>query len=327
MWIRRLLLLALCLSATGAGSWLRGQHLHWYKGNTHAHTNRSDGDASPRRAVRWYRDHKYNFLVISDHDTRTDPRPLDRDSKDSFILIPGEEVTDSFQARRVHVNGINLSRIVVPQHGSSVTDTLQRDIDAIRQAGGLPQINHPNWRWSFTDAEMAPLQNVALLEVCNVNRDCNNAGAGGRPGTEAIWDRLLSRGKMFYGIASDDTHSYGGEWTPDKASPGKGWVMVRAARLTAPAITAALERGDFYATTGVVLTDVRITPQEYEVTIEPEGDFTYTTQFIGKDGATLKEEFGPGPRYIIRGDESYVRARVIASSGEFAWTQPVFVQK
>ncbi|MBL8190245.1 MAG: hypothetical protein JNK38_19670, partial [Acidobacteria bacterium] len=40
--------------------------LNWYKGNTHTHTVNSDGDSTPDEVVRWYREHKYNFLVLSD---------------------------------------------------------------------------------------------------------------------------------------------------------------------------------------------------------------------------------------------------------------------
>ena len=41
---------------------------------------------------------------------------------------------------------------------------------------------------------------------------------------------------------------------PDVAGPGRGWVVVRAPRLEARALLEALERGDFYASTGVELT-------------------------------------------------------------------------
>ena len=46
----------------------------WFKGNTHTHTVNSDGDSTPDEVVRWYREHGYNFLVLSDHNYLT-PRP------------------------------------------------------------------------------------------------------------------------------------------------------------------------------------------------------------------------------------------------------------
>src|SRR5215207_7794564 len=75
--------------------------LYWYKGNTHTHTTNSDGDSSPGVVARWYRDAKYDFLVLTDHDKHTEIRDLQAaiDSETSngakrFLLIPGEEVSN-----------------------------------------------------------------------------------------------------------------------------------------------------------------------------------------------------------------------------------------
>jgi len=43
----------------------------WYKGNTHTHTINSDGDSTPDQVVRWYREHGYQFLVLTDHNFLT----------------------------------------------------------------------------------------------------------------------------------------------------------------------------------------------------------------------------------------------------------------
>ena len=39
----------------------------WWRGNTHAHSWWSDGDAPPELIADWYKEHDYEFLVISDH--------------------------------------------------------------------------------------------------------------------------------------------------------------------------------------------------------------------------------------------------------------------
>ena len=74
----------------------------WFKGQTHSHTINSDGDELPRRVVRWYLDHNYNFLVITDHNCLTPVKYLDTDKNDDFILIPGEEVTDGRGREALH---------------------------------------------------------------------------------------------------------------------------------------------------------------------------------------------------------------------------------
>lgn len=44
-------------------------HAEWYKGNTHAHSFWSDGDTFPEMEAKWYKDHGYHFLALSDHGT------------------------------------------------------------------------------------------------------------------------------------------------------------------------------------------------------------------------------------------------------------------
>lgn len=300
---------------------------YWYKGNTHCHTTNSDGDEFPRRVIRWYRDHGYHFLAVTEHNKITKVKHLDTDKSDDFILIQGEEVTDSFRGSPIHINALNLKEPVKPQGGDSKLEVLQNNIDAIVAAGAIPQINHPNWKWAFADLEMSQLKQVKLFELYNICLDCNNFPAGGRAGMEEIWDKILSRGVLLYGVASDDAHDYIGEFTPLKSNPGTGWIMVRAAELTPEAIVGAMEKGDFYATVGVTLTDIRITDTEYSVIIEPYMNTAYTTFFIGEDGTILQESHGLTAVYKFKGDELYVRARVFESSGRFACTQPVFLNQ
>lgn len=318
-----IVLLVLLLAAPAGADGAR-----WVKGNTHAHTRNSDGNEAPRRVMRWYLDHDYQFLVISDHDIVTDVTYLDSDKNDDFILIPAMEITRSLGKLRIHVNALNPKRAVeTAALGRTAAETLQNSVDAALAAGAVPQVNHPHWRWSLTADDLRALHGARLFELLNVNRDSNNFAAGGRPGTEELWDSLLSQGMVLYGVASDDTHDYLGDFTLGLSYPGKGWVMVRVAELTADAVCAALQQGDFYASTGVELADVQVTDKEYRLTIAPLGDTTYTTRFIGRNGAVLKEDFGLVPSYAFTGNEDYVRAKVVSSAGELAFCQPVFVRK
>src|SRR5205085_11498799 len=109
----------------------------WYKGNTHTHTLNSDGDSTPDDVVRWYREHGYAFLVLTDHNFLTSVDGLNalHGADDKFLVIRGEEVTDRFGDKPLHVNGLDMPALVDPQHGTSVLDTVQRNVDAIRRAG------------------------------------------------------------------------------------------------------------------------------------------------------------------------------------------------
>jgi len=325
--------------AAAAGQTLRFEApdltgLTWFKGNTHTHTTESDGDSAPEVVVRWYRDHGYAFLVLSDHNTLTDMGALegaldgsrDGSGEDGFLLIPGEEVSSAFENRPVHLNGLNLPRLVEPRTGETIVATIQNNVDAIREAEGVPHINHPNFGWAFGATELAQVENDRLLEIFNGHPSVHSVGGGGSPGVEEIWDVLLSGGKRIYGIAVDDAHHFQGEFSPDRANPGRGWVCVLAPRLGAAEIMAGLEAGRFYASTGVELERLTVTADGIGIDIRPRGDTRYTTWFIGDGGRILDVAYGTEVEYRLKDDVSYVRARVRDSRGDRAWIQPVFTR-
>jgi predicted metal-dependent phosphoesterase TrpH len=157
-------------------SLLLAQDLRWFKGNTHCHTTNSDGDETPENVVKWYKDHGYHFLVITDHDVVTDIGSLNANKKDDFLLILGEEISDNLNGASIHLNAFYIKETIVPQLGKSKIETLQNNIDAIIRAGGIATINHPNWRWAFSDMEMSQVKNVFLFELFNLSYNCNNFG-------------------------------------------------------------------------------------------------------------------------------------------------------
>jgi hypothetical protein len=210
-----------------------------------------------------------------------------------------------------------------------------------------------------------------FFEVYNGHPSVHNEGDDKHASTERVWDiilteRLAELGKpVMFGVGTDDSHQYHNE--PNKLShPGRGWVMVRAPKLTVDNLVTAMEAGDFYASSGVTLKDVRREKGQLSVEIEPEPGVTYTTEFIGtrkgydrastqvlgesgetlrvtrkysKDiGAVLAKVEGTTASYALKGDEIYVRACVTSSkqkadpaiaAGEFeqAWTQPLTPEK
>jgi hypothetical protein len=204
---------------------------------------------------------------------------------------------------------------------------LQRNVDAIRKENGVPHINHPNFRWAVTPGELGQVRNTKLFEIYNGHPQVNNLGGGGVPGLEEAWDAILSTGTLLYGIAVDDAHVFKQAGNPDVAGPGRGWVMVRAPRLDARLLLEAMERGDFYASTGVVLEDARADAKAVTVTVKADAWAKYRIQFVGKGGRILRDVPASSATYEIAGDEGYVRARVLESNGRMAWVQPVVVRQ
>lgn len=299
--------------------------LRWYKGNTHAHTLQSDGDSAPEVVARWYREHGYQFLVLSDHNVLTPIEALNAKfaAPEVFTLIRGEEVTNRTPTgKAVHVNGLDTRARIGPQAGATILDLIQRSVDAIRREGGVPHINHPNFVWSITADELRQVKNNTLFEIYNGHPLVNNFGGGGVPGTEAAWDAILSSGTLLYGIAVDDAHNFTDPGNPNVAGPGRGWVVVRASALQPRAILEAMERGDFYASTGVELTDVQVTKSSMTITVKKDSWAKYRIEFIGSGGRLLSEALDSPATYTFKGGEGYVRARVLESNGRIAWVQP-----
>ena len=155
----------------------------------------------------WYQSHGYDFLVITDHNRVTDVTPWNGPTRE-LVLLPGCEVTLISEGRPVHINSLGSAALPDLSTASTIAAALQRGVNAVRAAGGVPQINHPNYKWALTDEQLRGIANYSLLEVFNGSTDCNNIGGGGRPGVEEIWDRLLAAGHRIWAVAADDSHHF-----------------------------------------------------------------------------------------------------------------------
>lgn len=337
-------------------------HAAWYRGNTHTHSLNSDGNVAPDDVVRWYREHGYQFVVMTEHEYITDVAPLQAifGANEQFLVMQGQEITQSVRdpkhpdgERQAHVNAINSNRLIIPMTSEgvksalsprvytvsekvSIAETYARNLGQIREAGGVGQVNHPNFRWSVRMEDMLDLPDNTLFELWNGQLEINNLGGTDDAGnkslsTEALWDALLSRGKRLWGVAVDDSHGFKNLSEPNGAMPGQAWVVVRADRLAPDMIAAALAKGDFYSSTGVALDDLTANEKEISIkiknTVRPGvvANARFVTRFIGRDGRVLAEITGTQPKYAIRGDEGYVRAAIMDSNGRRAWTQPVYL--
>ncbi|MFO0868976.1 MAG: hypothetical protein U0935_08475 [Pirellulales bacterium] len=289
-----------------------------------------------------------------------------------FTLLQGEEITDSVENLPIHINASNIRDLIRPQGGKSVREVIANNLIAVQaqaQRVGQPilaHLNHPNFGWAVTAEDMAAVIQERFFEVYNGHPGVHHTGDKQRVGVERMWDiantiRLADMNSPpLFGLATDDSHNYFGL---RGASPGRGWVMVRAGELTPEALVRAIQAGEFYASSGVELVDVAFDAQQrtLRVQIAPRPGATYVTEFIGTRkgydrtsapivgddgqpiratrkysadvGKVLAQVTGTTAEYRCRGDELYVRAVVTSSEkpanpafdGQFqqAWTQPV----
>ncbi len=263
---------------------------------------------------------------------KTLPELRTKFERDGFIFIQGEEITDRYEKHEIHVNGLNLGRVIPPQGGDSIVETIQRNIDAIIEQGRqlnrpvLGHLNHPNYVRSLRPEHVAAISGERFFEVYNGHRSTRGHGDLMTDATEQIWDVALTiritehELGLLYGLATDDAHNHHGNH--NTSVPGRGWVWVRCGRLGADAIVDAMRAGDFYASTGERLADFGADDERLWLRIVPQPGVTYTTEFIGTryidgsaatSGQVLAISQSLYPSYRMTGDELYVRARVISS--------------
>jgi len=150
-------------------------------------------------------------------------------------------------------------------------------------------------------------------------------GGGGSPSAEGIWDELLTAGMTIYGIGDDDVHQLHSKGEAIEALPGQAWIYVKARELTSIDILAAIDNGDFYTSTGVELNEYKADRNEVSIKVKATNYAKYRVQFIGSGGKVLQESHEPNAAYKIKGNEGYVRVKVLESNGKIAWTQPVML--
>lgn len=289
------------------------------RGNLHTHSTESDGDSPPEAVYAWYRDHGYNFLALSDHNTYTDPNAYRHLERPGFVMIPAEEITLSVNKAPVHVNAICHRQSIGKRRFSTIADALRWSVARTLDQGGIALVNHPNFHWAFGPEALPHADGAALLEVWSGHPGVNTDGDGRRPSTEAIWDSALSQGYDFAGVAVDDMHKLGGSTNPRVAGPGRGWVDVFARSANQAEICESLRNGHLIFSNGVRLARLTVQGDTFGLSALAPGG---VVEFIGHGGAVLaRQSVGSWNAYRLRGGEGYVRARVTAPSGARAWTQ------
>ena len=270
-----------------------------------------------------------------------------------FLLLEGEEITDGADdGHSIHMNAIHLGELIPPPGGATVMEVIRKSLTATRRQAarhGLETlffVNHLNYDWAVTAADLAAEEELRFLEVWNGVQSDNDPGNPEHPSTDEKWDaaneiRMAGRGwPPLFAVGNDDTHDYHG--FSDRALPFRAWIMVRAPYLTPEHLLRAMRGGDFYVSTGVEIEEIIFHDEELRLRLNGLPGEAFTTRFIGVrragDGSTetgvlLKETRGKEPVYRMRGDELYVRAVVTSNfetkvpSTEFAyqraWTQPV----
>ena len=300
----------------------------FHKGNLHTHSLVSDGDAHPLDVYGWYRDRGYQFVALTDHNHRVEPKVYAHLERPGFKILAGEEVTMTGAGKQVHVNAICTQKQIGGGKFDTQPEALRWAIGKIAEQGAVALINHPNFDWALDEEMVFAGRDAPLLEIHSGHPYVWSKGDDARSSHELLWGRLLDRGARFAGAAVDDTHHIVTNPAPRKAArPGRGWVSVYAnpgADVDRDATCRALREGRFYASAGAAIDRLRVV--EGTVTVWPSDPHAEVT-FLGRGNETLAAVRPglEGASYTLRGGESLVRVRIDEEDGQQAWTQAFHV--
>ena len=289
----------------------------FFKGNTHTHTNVSDGRLSSEQIISAYKTMGYNFLAITDHGVYSDYRDYD---DEKFIMLPGVEIGMSAEnGKHLHVVGLGKPGenkfLHLKRFGeeSDAFTCLQDIVDLLAKNGNYAVIAHPSWsRLEFSD--IANADNIFGMEI--YNHLCEKGYASGEAGAYYEW--LCSRGKAPYCFSVDDNHA-------DEGMIG-GFIMVKAEKLDAISLYDAMGAGSFYASYGPLIYDFYLEDDVAHISCSPVERINlvtneiYTVQSISdSDGGLTDAGFKLG----FRPSTKLVRVIITDSRGRKAYSQPI----
>ncbi len=226
----------------------------FWRGNLHTHSTRSDGRVSPEEVCRTYREAGYDFLTLSDHFVAdcgwpiTDTRPY---RTPEFTTIIGAEIHTHTHAMELG-NTWHILAVGLPFDFAHTPEDQTGPELAARAlaAGAFVVAPHPHW-YLMTDKDMLALGDIHAMEIFNASATDDNDCAE----SSYMIDYMLARGRHLNICATDDAH-----FVPNSHERLIGSVMVKSEELSPEALLAALKAGDFYSTTGPLITHVEVEP-------------------------------------------------------------------
>lgn len=323
-----------------------------YKANMHMHTTVSDGRMTPEETKQAYLDAGYSIVAFTDHEVIV-PQNCLRD--ENFLPITSYEVAvtenacgrGAVDARTYHINlyaknpeqtfssAFTASRVLkqsksfIPKEMENFecpkkysADCINSIIEQARKEGFLVSYNHPVWSLQNCE-DYGELKGLWGVEVHNTGCVRN-----GYVDTPQPLEDLLRKGERVFPLATDDAHSMNDCFG--------GWLWVLADRLEYGDVMEALEKGDFYASTG---------PQIQEISLDGNLLTVRTSAAVSIDLATdcriymrrrnseneITEAVFDLTRWFENAEKArhapYFRLTVQDASGKYAWSRAYFLDE
>ncbi len=326
---------------------LLGKRKRFYKANLHCHTTLSDGALTPEEVKAAYQARGYSIVAFTDHEHIIDNSHL---NDEGFLTIPSCELAikefpeqsslKNMDMRVCHLNfyALDPKNCKTPCYASEYdhyvteatrgrfthdgeytrrysTDGINEMIRIGREQGFLVSYNHPSW--SLENAcDYLGYEGLFAVEIYN-----HSCAVSGHHTDEQAFDAMLRAGKHIYCTAADDNHNKRGLAVKNPDSFG-GFVMIEADALDYGQIMAALQAGDFYASSGPEILSLTREGDTVRVKTSPADRILMITH--GRRIARVEAKDGGGiteAELTLRESDGYFRIRVEGQDGGCAYTQ------
>lgn len=281
----------------------------WYKGNLHMHSTMSDGSLEPGEAERVYKEAGYDFIALTDHWVESSAGRYG-----DMLIFPGAELDagDMTNSPVYHIIGVGMKKKT--GIGFDRTRDPQLVIDAIKGAGGIVILAHPNW--SVTDPEkVMRLDGIDGVEIYNTISGI--PWNGDRADSSLYFDIWASNGRIYYAMAADDAHGFTGEQT-------YSYIKVNSPEKTEESILNSIRLGNFYASQGPVINQISRKGNKIEVECEGAAEAVFLSNCIWCADRYQKDP-GSHISYELTEFDRYVRVELIGKDGKKAWSSPIEV--
>lgn len=328
---------------------------NFYKANLHSHSNWSDGRLSPEEMKDAYKAKGYSVLAITDHEGIFEHNDL---NEEDFLLIPGYEreinkpadkwndvvtchlcfyprdshniVNTCFDPDFIHPkfrwmhNDELKSRIKYvgePYKVEYNPECINHIIEEANKNGFIVTLNHLVWSQEAYD-EYSKYKGMFAIEIYNhgtaqVGLDIDNG---------KYYDELLKLGNKIRCVAADDNHN-GRELTDLYSDSFGGYIMIKSDSLDYDKIFSALEKGEFYSSTGPEIKELYCENDRVFIktssaqSIRLLSDNRYTCLKRADEGEELYDaDFNISPV------NNYFRIEVIDCNGKKAYTNAYFTK-
>lgn len=312
----------------------------YYKANLHCHSILSDGKMTVEELKTAYMQQGYSVVAFTDHEHLIDNSYL---NDENFLAItacevaikefPEQSTLVNMAMRVCHLNfyALDPHNTITPcyekvydhyvnEHNAHLIryekeykrrydkDGVNEMIRIANEQGFIVSYNHPTW--SLEDASRyLQYENLWAVEIHNTS--CAKVGM---LTDEHALDDFLRADKPIFCTAADDNHQ--------KADMFGGWVQINAPALTYANIMTALQKGNFYASTGVDVYSLVRDGNEVTIRTSPCKQITLTTK--GRRVSTVRAEENETicqATFALRKTDGHFRIRVTDEKGRSAYTQ------